>query len=97
MEANNLILIEHYCLQSEVNLAFVETLHNQGLIEIIEVENAKYVTSDQVKQIEQIAFLHLELNINLEGIEAIRHLVNQIHDLQQELALTKSKLKLFED
>ncbi len=97
METNNLILIEHFCLQSEVDIAFIETLLSHGLIEIVEIKNAKYITPDQVKYVEEIAYMHLELNINLEGIETIRHLLHQICDLQQELSLTKSKLKFFQD
>jgi len=37
---------------------------------------------------------HYDLNINIEGIDAITHLLQQIEDLQQELIATKNKLRL---
>jgi hypothetical protein len=40
---------------------------------------------------------HYELNINLEGIDAISNLLNQIDDLQDELDRTKNRLRFYEE
>jgi hypothetical protein len=39
---------------------------------------------------------HYELNINIEGIDAISNLLKQVNALQQELIATKNRLRLFE-
>jgi MerR HTH family regulatory protein len=40
--------------------------------------------------------LHYELDINLEGIDAIATLLKKIDALEQELIATKNKLRVFE-
>ena len=40
--------------------------------------------------------MHYDLKINLEGIDAIYHLLNKIETLQQNLTATQNKLRLFE-
>jgi hypothetical protein len=40
--------------------------------------------------------LHFELDINIEGIDAISNLLQQIDNLQKELISTKNKLRLYE-
>jgi len=40
--------------------------------------------------------LHYDLNINLEGIDAVTSLLKQISNLQQELLAVKNKLSLYE-
>ena len=41
--------------------------------------------------------LHYELDINMEGIDAISNLLLKIDNLQQELTAAKNKLRLFEE
>jgi hypothetical protein len=36
--------------------------------------------------------LHQDLDINLEGIDAISHLLKRMHDMQRELNMLKNKL-----
>ncbi len=40
--------------------------------------------------------MHYDLNINLEGIDAIYHLLNRVSALQQELETVKNRLKFHE-
>jgi hypothetical protein len=40
--------------------------------------------------------LHTELNINLEGLEAISHLLQKILGMQNEMTALKNKLRMIE-
>jgi hypothetical protein len=40
--------------------------------------------------------MYYDLDINMEGIDAISHLLKRINHLQQELISTQNKLRLFE-
>lgn len=95
MVTSNLVLIEQFCLISNVDFAFINALYDHGLIEIIVIENQKYISNEQLKDIERAIQFHYELNINIEGIDVIHNLLKQINDLQQELTLTKNKLELY--
>lgn len=96
METNNLILVETFCSNCEVEFSFIDSLHDHGIIEIIILEEKKYISNDQLKEVERAIQFHYELNINLEGIDVISHLLNQIDELQQELKIAKNKLNLFD-
>jgi hypothetical protein len=41
--------------------------------------------------------LHYDLDINLEGIEAITYLLNRVKNMQAEIIALKNRLRLYED
>jgi hypothetical protein len=96
METSNLILTAQFCTHHNVEFSFITALHNAGLVEIIVVEDNQYLSLEQLKDIEKMIAFHYELNINIEGIEAIANLLKQINELQQELIMVKNKLRLYE-
>ena len=92
MENENLILIEQLCSHYHVEISFIESLSEYGLIEITEVEQIQYVSANQLKDIEKMIRLHVELNINLEGIDAIYHLLQKVDEMHNELIFLKNQL-----
>lgn len=96
METNNLILIEQLCIHHNIEFSFINTLQEFGLIEVIIIEDNKYIANKKIKDIEKMMRLHFELDINMEGIDAISNLLLQIDNLQKELISTKNKLRLYE-
>ena len=40
--------------------------------------------------------MYYDLSINIEGIDAIQHLLERIKQLQKEVDILKNKLKLYE-
>ncbi|MGZ5191737.1 MAG: chaperone modulator CbpM [Flavisolibacter sp.] len=95
METNNLVLVEHFCSNSDVELSFINSLNDYGLIDVIILENKSYISNEQLKDVERAIRFYYELNINIEGIDVIFNLLKQINDLQQELTITKNQLNLF--
>lgn len=97
METRDLILIEQFCTHHDIEFSFINSLHEFGLIEVIEFNDAKYFANEQLKDVEKMMRLHYELDINMEGIDAISNLLKQIDDLQKELIATQNKLRLFDN
>lgn len=95
METNKLILVEQFCSDCEVNFSFIKTLNDYGVIEIVVLDDKKYILNEQLKTLERAIQFHYELNINIEGIEVIHHLLHQIDDLREELRVTRNKLNVF--
>lgn len=93
MNTDNLIRIEYLCEQYNVELAFINSLQEFGLINVMVVKESKYLSNEDLKEIEKLIRLHYELGINMEGIDVISNLLNQIADLKQELTVAKNKLK----
>jgi len=66
------------------------------MIEISIIEETKFIEADQLRELERMVRFYYELNINLEGIETITHLLQRIDTLQQELITLKNKLSFYE-
>ena len=95
MNSKNLIQIKQFCLYHEIENTFITELNNYGLVEIIIQEEDEYLQPEQLPAIEKMIRMHYDLKINLEGIDAIYHLLNKIEILQQNLTATQNKLRLF--
>ena len=96
METKDLILIEQFCTHHDIEFSFINSLHDFGLIEVVELNDAKYLANEQLRDVEKMIRLHYELDINMEGIDAISNLLKQIDNLQKELIATQNKLRLFD-
>lgn len=96
MQNNELILAEEFCTRYHIQLSFINDLSQYGLIEITSVEETSYIPQSELQKLEQIVRLHYDLDINLEGIEAISHLLDRVKGLQSELTSLKNKLSFYE-
>lgn len=95
METNNLVPIDGFCSNCDVEFSFINSLNDCGLIDIITLDDKKYILNRQLKKIEEAMHFHYELNVNIEGIAIIHNLLNQISDLKEEMSVTQNKLDFF--
>jgi hypothetical protein len=91
MENENVISVEQLCSYYQVELSFIDSLSEFGLIEVVIIEENRFVSLDQVKDIEKMIRLHFDLNINLEGIDVIYHLLRKVDELNNELKSIKNR------
>ncbi len=96
MENEELILIEKFCIHHNVEFAFIRTLTQFGLLEVTTIEEADYLHKAQIKELEKMIRLHYDLDINVEGIQAISHLLQRIDNLQDEIITLKNRLAIYE-
>jgi hypothetical protein len=96
METKNLISTDEFCSLYNVEYSFVSSLQESGLIEITTLEERGFIPTSQLVELEKYVRLHDELDINLEGIEAINHLLQRIRTMQDEIASLKNRLRLYE-
>jgi hypothetical protein len=96
MQTESLIAIKEFCVNHNIEISFISLLHQSGLIEITTIEETGYINADQLSHLEKITHLYYELDINLEGIEAINHLLNKIESLQDEINSFKNRLRFYE-
>ena len=96
METNELILVETFCTHHHVEISFISSLEESGLLEITRKEDVLYIPEVSVKAVEQFVRLHNDLNINLEGIEAITHLLHQLEQKETEISQLRNRLRFFD-
>ncbi len=97
MSLDNFIPLNQLCTHYKVEMSFFNNLSDYGLIEIITIEQSHFVHKDKASDIEKIIRMHLELNINFEGIDTTFNLLEKINALQAELTIVRNRLRLYED
>ena len=84
------------CLQIyQVEETFLDELQSSGLIEIVIEEEDRYIEYNYLEEIEQFVRWHYELEINMEGIEALHHMLQQVRNLQSDVEQLKGELKFY--
>ena len=96
MQSEYLIAIDEFCAKHDIEVSFISSLQETGLIEITTIEETGFIQVDQIQDLEKFIRFHYELDINLEGIETISHLLQSVNDLQEEITQLRNKLGLYE-
>jgi len=95
-QIDDLIAVSEFCVNYNVEIAFINLLQQNGLVEISIIESKYFVEKEQLPQLEKFVRLYYDLDINLEGIEAITYLLKRIENLQNEIVVLKNRLRLYE-
>jgi hypothetical protein len=96
MQTENLIDINAFCINHNIEISFISSLKQTGLIKITTIKETEFIDAEQLQQLEKFIRFYYELDINLEGIETINHLLNRIGSLQDEILVLKNKLRFYE-
>ncbi len=97
MLRENLISADEFCIYHNIEFSFLKNLTDFGLLETVIVNQVSYIPEDQLDKLERMLRMHRELEINMEGIDTIDHLLNRLNQLQQEVISLKNRLRLYED
>jgi chaperone modulatory protein CbpM len=96
METSDLIVVDLFCKESQIEINFIHDLEAFGLIEITAQNENKYLNKNQLGTLEKIIRLHNDLKINKEGIDIILNLQNKENQLLTEINYLKNRLSLYE-
>jgi hypothetical protein len=91
-----LITITDYCKYSQIEAEFISMLKGADLIEVHVISGEEFIAIDQMPLLEQYARWYYEMEINLEGIDALRHMLARVRKLQNEINMLENKLRLYE-
>ncbi len=97
METEQMISVNEFCIYHNIELSFIYSLNESGLIDITHVEEKIVVPISQLKHLEKLMRLNAELDINVEGIETIAYLLQRISDMQQHILQLNNKLAFYEN
>ena len=96
MNSEHLILASEFCAGHHIEVSFIESLAQHGLVNITTMEEQLAIPDTQLPSLEKMVRFHYELDINVEGIESIIHLLERIELLQQEMLNLQRKIALYE-
>jgi Glu-tRNA(Gln) amidotransferase subunit E-like FAD-binding protein len=96
MQKEYLIAVDEFCTIHNIEITFISSLQQTGLIEIRTIKESSYIDLIQLQRLEKIIRLYYEMDINLEGIEAVIQLLQRIDNQQQEIIALRNRLRLYE-
>ena len=96
MEKEEMISADEFCIHHKIEITFIHSLHESGLVEIAIIEEKIFVPISQLPNLEKFVRFYNEMDINLEGIEVINYLLQRMIEMQQQILQLNSKLRLYE-
>jgi hypothetical protein len=96
MQEENLISANEFCLRHNIEVSFIESLEEYGLVQITTSQEGRFIAINQLGEVEKLMHLHYDLDINFEGIDAITHLLKKLQSMEDEMLRLKNKLRLYE-
>jgi len=92
---NNLVSVEDFCMHHAIEITFIQSLEEYGLIQTSKVEKANFLNLDDLDKLERYLRLYQELEINLEGLHAVAHLLNQMNVMQDKILNLKKEISYY--
>lgn len=96
MNIANFIAVDEFCKSWNIELSFISSLQETGLIDVVRIREKAFIDDNQLQQLEKLIRFYYELDINLEGIETILHLLQRMDSMHNEIIGLRNKLRLFE-
>ncbi|MBA3648061.1 MAG: chaperone modulator CbpM [Chitinophagales bacterium] len=96
MSSTDLIRADQFCSNHQIDLSFITSLQKYELITATVQDGSIFIPAEELKKLEKMVRLHYDLAINIEGIEAITHLLKRVENLQQEIMHLKNCLLRYE-
>lgn len=92
----DLIIVSDYCDKCHIDPSFILLLEEDGLIEVQVIENQKYILASQLRELERYTRMYYDLSINIAGIDAIRHLLDRMQAMQDELHRLRRRMRAYD-
>ena len=86
-----------FCSSHQVNLSILQEMEQYELVKLTTIEETSFISSEQLPEVEKMIRLYLELGVNLEGLDVIRHLLKRLESLQDETVNLRNQLKWYEE
>jgi hypothetical protein len=96
MQTDRLIALNDFCRYHNIEVSFVQSLTEFGLINTIKTGENLFVEPETLPDLEKMLLLHYDLDVNLEGIETIIAMLQRINQLNQQMTELQNRLRFYE-
>ncbi|MDP5169576.1 MAG: chaperone modulator CbpM [Bacteroidia bacterium] len=96
MNSSSYLPLTLLCTHYEVEMTFFSRLSESGLLEIVVLEKESCIHEDSIADVEKMIRMHRDLDLNVEGIDVVFHLLKKIDRLEAELQSVRNRLDLVE-
>ncbi len=95
MADEKLIAVTDFCKYYDIPDTFIRQLAEYELIEVIATGKKRFINEVYVADIERYIRLHYDLNINIEGLDVVKHLLHQVEQLQRRVNDLSNQLDFY--
>ena|ERR1700754_2066036 len=95
MQPEELIPAGEFCTFHHVELTFIRSLHESGLIGMTIKDGVVFLSAGELPALEKFARWHYEMEINPAGIEALSHLLGRMELVLEENRVLRNKLQRY--
>lgn len=92
-----LIIVSEYCHKCHIEPSFIDMLEEGGLINVRTEGGEHYLLLSELPSVERYSRMYYDLSINMEGIDAIHHLLEKMEDMRREMSLLRKQLLLYRE
>ncbi len=96
METEGMVPADEFCLHHKIEMSFIISLKESGLLDIMIIEEKIFVPTNQLHQLEKMMRMHYEMDINIEGVETITFLLERMNAMQRQIAQLTNRLMIYE-
>jgi chaperone modulatory protein CbpM len=90
------ITITEYCIRYQADVSFIDALEQNGLVSVIVINEERCIGYDQLSQLEHYSRLYYDLDINIEGIDVVHHLLEKVKSMQDYIHSLETRLSRYE-
>lgn len=80
-----------------VEISFLSTLKEMGLIECILVSQTECIHTEAIHDVEKMIRMHQDLSVNPEGIDIIFNLLEKVDQMDRELKRLHNRIQFHEN
>ncbi|MGP2571386.1 chaperone modulator CbpM [Ornithobacterium rhinotracheale] len=90
------IKISDYCKNAQIERTFISDLQDEGILVLQQVDNEDCIEEDMLEELEKYSRWHYDLGVNLAGIDAMRHMLQRMQQMEREIQSLKNSLRFFD-
>ena len=92
-----LIIVSEYCHKCHIEPSFIDLLEEGGLINVHTEGGEHYLLLSELPNVERYSRMYYDLSVNMEGIDAIHHLLEKMEDMRREMSSLRKQLLLYRE
>lgn len=95
MATKKMIAVKEFCSWHDISIDFMRELQRNDIIELVMVKRTGYIEEKSLHLAEKAVRLYTDLQINIEGIHTIFHLLSSLEKKEAEIASLRNQLAFY--